>query len=134
MYSQPKNLSTALKNMLTNALTAFMYVFLFIASVWISLANAKDDKKIYHLSIKHHIFTPTTLTIPANEKVKIIIENHDDVAEEFESFDLNREKVIFAGRKSTIYVGPLPEGTYEYFGEFHPNTARGKIIVVEMKP
>ncbi|WP_426358178.1 cupredoxin domain-containing protein [Pseudocolwellia sp. HL-MZ19] len=134
MYSQYKGLLNQLKKVLVKILTASLYGLLLIVSTWVNLANANDDKKIYYLTIKHHIFMPTTLTIPANEKVKIIIENHDDVAEEFESFDLNREKVIFAGRKATIYVGPLPEGTYEYFGEFHPNTARGKIIVVEMKP
>ena len=134
MYLQNKPSLIQLKTMLAKMLTASLYSLLFLAITCVAIANAKDDKKTYYLSIKHHIFTPTTLTIPANEKVKIIIENHDDVAEEFESFDLNREKVIFAGRKSTIYVGPLPAGTYEYFGEFHPNTARGKIIVVEMKP
>lgn len=109
----------------------YLGITLLITSFWSHYVIAKN--KVYYLSIKQHIFTPAILTIPANEKVKIIIENKDNVAEEFDSFDLNREKVIFAGKKSTIYVGPLPAGSYEYFGEFHPNTARGKIIVIEKK-
>ena len=112
--------------------TFYLSITLLITSIYSYTVNAQH--KVYYLTIKHHIFTPATLTIPANEKVKIIIENKDDVAEEFDSFDLNREKVIFAGKKSTLYVGPLPAGQYQYFGEFHPNTARGKIIVVENKP
>ena len=61
--------------------------------------------------------------------VKLIIFNKDNVAEEFDSFDLNREKVLFPKRKSTIFIGPLKPGNYEYFGEYFPNTARGMIIV-----
>lgn len=89
------------------------------------LAKTKE----FILTLEGHVFTPSQLVIPANEKVKLIIINNDPVAEEFDSFDLNREKVIFAKKKATIYIGPLSEGHYEYFGEFHPNTARGYIIV-----
>jgi len=28
-----------------------------------------------------------------------------------------------------IFIGPLPPGRYPYFGEFHPETAQGLIIV-----
>ncbi|MBT1449302.1 cupredoxin domain-containing protein [Glaciecola sp. XM2] len=93
-----------------------------------------EETKVFALVLKNHTFMPATLTIPANEKVKIIIENKDDTAEEFDSFDLNRERVIFAGKSATIYVGPLPPGTYEYFGEYHPNSARGQVIVSEERP
>ncbi len=86
----------------------------------------------FHLTLKNHTFTPNTLTIPANKKVKLIINNLDDVAEEFDSFDLNREKVIFPHSKGTIFIGPLPKGKYEYFGEFHPDTARGVIMVEDI--
>lgn len=83
----------------------------------------------FTLVLENHVFSPSELTIPANTKVKIIIENRDDSAEEFDSFDLNRERVIFANSKRAIFVGPLPPGVYEYFGEFHPNSAVGKVIV-----
>ena len=89
--------------------------------------------KTFYLNLENHTFTPNELVIPANEKVKIVIENKDDTAEEFDSFDLNRERVIFAGKKSTIYVGPLPVGKYGYFGEYHPNSAKGYILVSEDK-
>lgn len=122
---------------LRKMLSVLIHTTIIILSVFPQYTYAdyiSSNKVVYHLTIEDHIFTPATLTIPANKKVKIEIENKDKVAEEFDSFDLNREKVIFAGRKSIIYVGPLPVGTYEYFGEFHPNTARGKIIVVEKLP
>jgi len=51
------------------------------------------------------------------------------VAEEFESYELNREKVIPAGRKGIVFIGPLRPGVYPFFGEFFPKTAQGKVIV-----
>lgn len=83
----------------------------------------------YHLTLKDHLFFPSQITIPANQKVKLIVENLDPTPEEFDSFALNREKVIFARQKATIFIGPLKPGEYSFFGEYNPNTARGIVIV-----
>jgi plastocyanin len=87
------------------------------------------DTKAFQLVIKDHVFTPDSIVIPAYQKVRLIIHNQDDVAEEFDSFDLNREKAIFANRRATLFIGPLAPGEYSFFGEFHPVSARGVIIV-----
>jgi len=86
----------------------------------------------YHIEIKNHLFYPAKIFIPLNEKVKLVIHNKDDSVEEFDSFDLNREKVIFAHRSAIIYIGPLPAGEYNFFGEYNPHSARGKIVVGEI--
>ncbi len=91
-----------------------------------------SKSQVFTLTLHHHVFTPSTLIVPANVKIKLVIENKDTLAEEFDSFDLNREKVIFSGRKITLYIGPLSPGEYTYFGEYHPNSAQGKIIAVEV--
>jgi hypothetical protein len=83
----------------------------------------------YHVQLKDHLFFPSLITIPANQKVKLIIENQDNTPEEFDSFSLNREKVIFANQKATIFIGPLKPGEYDFFGEYNPHTARGMVIV-----
>ena len=82
----------------------------------------------YRLVIENNLFYPSTMEVPANIKFRLVIENKDSEPEEFDSFDLNREKVIFPKRTATIYVGPLKPGEYHYFGEYNPNSARGKII------
>lgn len=87
----------------------------------------------YHLQLKDHLFFPSRITIPANQKVKLVIDNQDSTPEEFDSFSLNREKVIFANHKATIFIGPLTPGEYEFFGEYNPNTARGRVIVEQQK-
>lgn len=84
---------------------------------------------VFEIEIRNHLFSPDTITIPANTKVKLVVYNRDATPEEFESFELNREKVIMGGTKATIFVGPLAPGVYPFFGEFNPNTALGRIIV-----
>lgn len=80
------------------------------------------------LTIKDHRFEPAELTVPAGKKVKLTIENQDDTAEEFESYELNREKVVPPKGKVTVYVGPLKPGRYPFFGDFHKDTAKGVLI------
>jgi len=87
----------------------------------------------FQLQLKNHLFYPTEIEIPENTKVKLVIYNQDQTPEEFDSFDLNREKVIFPEKKAVIFIGPLAPGRYEFFGEFNPNSAQGAIIVVPKK-
>jgi len=86
---------------------------------------------VIELKIQDHLFFPEVIEIPANTKVKLLVNNLDPTAEEFESYELNREKVISGNRKAVIFIGPLSPGEYPFFGEFYPKTARGKILVVE---
>ncbi len=85
--------------------------------------------EIQQLTIKNHQFHPAEITIPANTRVKLEISNQDATPEEFESHSLHREKIIPGGSTRTIYIGPLEAGTYEFYGEFNPKTAQGRIIV-----
>jgi len=85
------------------------------------------DTPVYEIRIKDHLFMPSKLDIPAGEKVKLIILNEDATAEEFESYELNREKVIMGNRKGIIFIGPLKAGVYPFFGEFNPQSAQGVI-------
>jgi len=87
----------------------------------------------YTITLKDHLFYPSQLIIPANKKIKLIIINKDESIEEFDSFDLNREKVLFPHSKNSIYIGPLPEGKYDFFGEYNPSSARGSVIVIDQE-
>ncbi|GAB3288443.1 hypothetical protein GCM10027297_33880 [Parahaliea aestuarii] len=82
----------------------------------------------FELVIRDHLFEPSELTVPANTRVKLVVRNEDPTPEEFESYELNREKVILGGRKAVIFIGPLTPGTYPFFGEFNPLTAQGRVI------
>lgn len=81
------------------------------------------------LVIKDHRFTPAEVTAPAGQKIKLVIENQDATPEEFESYALNREKIVPGGGKIVVFVGPLKPGRYEFFGEFNAKTARGWLVI-----
>ena len=89
------------------------------------------EEAVYKIAIKDHKFLPEVLTIPDKMKVKILVENQDPTAEEFESYDLGREKVVSANGEIILFVGPLEAGVYKYFGDFHPQTAQGRIVVAK---
>lgn len=91
-------------------------------------AYAYAGKPEFELAIEQHLFEPSVIIIPANTKVKLWVSNKDATPEEFESYELNREKVILGGQRALIFIGPLAPGEYPFFGEFNPKTAQGKII------
>ncbi|NOQ76673.1 MAG: cupredoxin domain-containing protein [Methylococcaceae bacterium] len=95
---------------------------LFTQSLWAATP-------IIEIEIRDHLFYPAEITIAADTKVKLIIINTDNSAEEFESYEMNREKVIPANSKGIVFIGPLRPGEYPFFGEFFPKTAQGKVIV-----
>ena len=89
------------------------------------LAVAADEITIV---IKDHKFSPAEVRVPAGQKVKLIVDNQDATPEEFESHELNREKVIAPKSKATIWIGPLKPGKYPFMGEFNQATAKGVVI------
>jgi hypothetical protein len=103
-------------------------LFITFSTLFFSLfVDAKTP--VIKLEISDHLFVPSEIIIPANTKVKLQIINQDNTPEEFESYELNREKVIMGNSKATVFIGPLPPGIYPFFGEFHPKTAQGRIVV-----
>jgi hypothetical protein len=101
----------------------------FVIACLCSTAPVLADKPVFEIEISNHLFMPAEIVIPANTKIKLMVHNQDATSEEFESYELNREKVIMGKRKAVIFIGPLAPGEYPFFGEFHPETAQGKIIV-----
>ena len=91
-------------------------------------ARADDADAVYKLVINDHRFQPAEHKVPSGTKIKLQIENQDATPEEFDSYSLNREKVIAGHSTATIYIGPLTPGRYPFTGEFHATTAQGAII------
>ncbi|TAL29295.1 MAG: cupredoxin domain-containing protein [Alphaproteobacteria bacterium] len=81
----------------------------------------------YVFTLKDHKFTPEQLIVPAGQKIKITVRNMDKTPAEFESFDLNREKVVKGGEEVTVILGPLDAGVYQVFDDFHKDTTTGTI-------
>lgn len=83
------------------------------------------------LTLKDHGFVPAKIQASANERFRIEVTNQDATPAEFESTDLRVEKIVVPGGKITVMAGPLKPGTYAFFDEYHPDTAKGTLIVTE---
>ena len=47
---------------------------------------------------------------------------------EFESFALNREKVIEPGQTITVHLPSLNPGAYDFYDDFHQEVPEGSIV------
>lgn len=103
-------------------------VFALVAAAMVCAPAAMAADGEYALTIQDHRFQPAELVIPAGKKIKLSVENRDATPEEFESHDLNREKVVAGKSTITIYIGPLTPGRYRYYGEYNEKTAQGVIV------
>ena len=98
------------------------YIFLLLAG------SARSDDGVFELRIKDHRYTPDRLEVKAGERFKLRVFNDDQTSEEFESKSMIIEKFIGPKRSILITLGPLKPGEYDFFGCFHPQTAKGKIF------
>ncbi len=104
-------------------------VFSLIALAAVALAaSAPTDDTVVELRFENRRFTPQTITVPANRPFKIKIVNTSKEAIEFESFKLNREKVVGAGETITITVPGLKPGSYDFYDDFHQDVSQGTIV------
>jgi len=103
-------------------------------SIWavvlaaLSVASVQALAQEFNLVIRNHKFEPQEIRVPAGKRVSIYVSNKDGTPEEFESPALKVEKVIPGKSKGLVRIGPLAPGRYEFFGDFHADTAKGTVI------
>ncbi len=97
-------------------------------SMLLMVGGSVSAAETYTLVIREHRFEPAELELPAGQKIKLIVKNEDPTPEEFESHSLKREKIIPGKSQATVSIGPLDPGTYDFFGEFHEESAKGRIV------
>lgn len=83
------------------------------------------------LTLKGHRFTPQAINVPAGQKIRIVLINQDPATEEFDSHDLKIEQLVTPNGRATFTVGPLKPGAYAFMGEFHPQTAQGRVTAID---
>jgi len=105
----------------------FRIVSLALCLAFAATPALADDETV-SLVIQDHRFVPAEVVVPAGKKIKLVVENRDATPEEFESHELNREKVIAGKSTATIWIGPLAPGRYPFVGEFNETTAKGVVI------
>jgi plastocyanin len=103
--------------------------FVAAAAIAAGAATAVADEPVQStIVIKDHKFEPAELRVPAGKRVTLTVDNQDATPEEFESKTLRVEKVVPGGKKGVVRFGPLVAGSYDFYGEFHEDSAKGKVI------
>jgi hypothetical protein len=91
-------------------------------------AAAAEDPGVA-LGVGDSGFSPAEVKVPARSRVRLEVTNRSTAAIEFESFELNRERVVQPGQTVSVYVSGLEPGRYEFFDDFHQE--RRGVLVVE---
>ena len=94
-----------------------------------ALGLARAEEVTVPVAVHEGGFQPAELKAPSGAKVRLEVTNNTAVAIEFESFELNRERVVPPGQKVAVYLSGLAPGRYEFFDDFHPE--RKGILVSE---
>ena len=91
-------------------------------------ARAADPAQEIPVTIEKNRFSPEEIKVKAGAPFVLVITNKDGAPEEFESKSLRIEKVIPAGKTVKVSVRALKAGTYDFVGEYHEKTAKGRIV------
>jgi plastocyanin len=79
------------------------------------------------ITIRDHRFEPAELHVPAGKRILLTIVNTDPLSEEL--FDGHEGRKGIAGKsQGVVHLGPLNPGSYDFIGEYHDSTAKGRVI------
>ena len=101
---------------------AMAAAFAFSAPTFAAAGETKSD-----LTYRNGAFEPASLTVAAGEPVRLTVTNTSDTAIEFESFELNRERVVLPGKAIVVLLPKLEPGEYHFFDDFHRDRGQGTI-------
>ncbi len=108
-------------------------LFLALASAVLAPAASGQAAEPVQLVLKDHHFSPATISVPSDERFRIEIVNQDAEPAEFESGDLRAEKIVVPGGKVGVFAGPLKPGTYTFYDDYHPDTAKGTLTAAALQ-
>jgi len=89
---------------------------------------ARAEDRTVALKVAEDGFSPSEIEAPSGARIRIEVTNATPVAIEFESFELNRERVVQPGQTVNVYLSGLDAGRYEFFDDFHQQR-RGVLVV-----
>ena len=90
--------------------------------------HTAEAQQALTLTLEQHRFSPAEIRVPANAPFVLTIVNKDKEDEEFEVSALRLEKIIPGGKTLQLKMPALKPGSYEFVGDFHENTAKGRIV------
>ena len=104
-------------------------ILIFIGLTSLSGSSADTDlvDKTLVIRFENHRFSPQSLVVPANRPLQLRVVNLSNERIEFESFSLNREKVVEPSKSVTLNLPALRPGNYDFVDDFHDDVPAGVI-------
>ena len=108
-------------------------ILLVVVLATITYAAEAADKDVSHprpveIRFIHHHFVPEKIEVPAGVPLTIHVMNASRERIEFESFKLNREKVVAPGASIVVEIPALRADSYDFYDDFHDDVPEGTII------
>jgi plastocyanin len=104
-------------------------IFLLFVALAVSCVGARaEEAYAATITIRDHRFEPAELRVPAGKRIALTVINTDPLSEEFDSTALKVEKVIAGKSQGVVHISPLNPGNYDFIGEYHEDTAKGRIV------
>jgi len=110
-----------------NKRRAFACAISLFLAVGLGREARAEDPAPHTVRFEEERFEPGELVVQAGTPLQLRVVNQKTEAVEFESFELNRERVIQPGQEVTVYLPALAPGTYRFFDDFHKDTGEGTI-------
>src|ERR1035441_3240718 len=105
-------------------------IIISLLPIVVGMADPEIKDKGLEIRFENHQFSPQTLTVPAGTALQITVLNLSRERIEFESFRLNREKVVEPGGSVIVKLPALRAGSYDFFDDFHADVPEGTIIEI----
>lgn len=87
-----------------------------------------DDDVTIRIEFKDGVVTPARVEAPAKTRLRLDLNNLGDGPAEFESKSLRLEKVLAAHGHAIMVIRNLDPGEYDFFDDFHPDSAPAVIV------
>ena len=96
-------------------------------TAFVPTASVCADETAPQLKFVSGHFEPATFSVAAGKPTRLVVTNQDASAIEFESFELNRERVVQPGQTISVTLPGMDPGDYHFFDDFHHEVAQGTI-------
>jgi len=113
-----------------NIRRAFIVYIVLLVISYVSIAGGADAQigKPVEIRFDQHRFTPSKVEVPVGVPLTIRVVNASRERIEFESFKLNREKVVEPGASIVVQLPALRAGSYDFYDDFHDDVPEGTIV------
>src|SRR5215475_9977181 len=99
-----------------------------LAGLLVLVPGVRADAPVEpEIRFENHQWKPLNLKVPANQAMTIKVVNASNETIEFESFKLNREKVVSPGSSVNVNLSALSPGSYDFYDDFHDDVPQGTI-------